>query len=123
VEYKKFIDTFKSKVSPELHPLGEYYWSGEIDGKEMSVRYFFQKDMTLTKEATLLGKYEVGGSAKYRFEGSTLVYSDVVGDKVLFPELGEPVGVKGEDVLIIYSSTQPPGIELKSSRLIKKTDK
>ncbi|MFV7771993.1 hypothetical protein [Shewanella marisflavi] len=47
------------------------------------------------------GKYKVTGTAKYANIGSVLIFTDISGDKVVFPEVGEAVTfVEGKSLTI-----------------------
>ena len=116
-EDKRLIDSFKAKPEPKIFPSGKYYGEGEVDGKEYKITYYFGDDQTVTKEMSILDEYRLGGSAKYHYEGSAIVFSEIVGDRFLFPEIGEAVSVPNISMMVRHDATYP--IHLKSSALIE----
>jgi len=100
----RLIDEYQRKPKPVTPLLGEYFGLGEVDGKKFKVRYTFREDRTIIKSAEILGKYELTGMAKFEFNGSTIVFTDVKGDKLLFSEIGEAITVKSPDSIVAYGS-------------------
>lgn len=114
---KQLIDSFKSKPTPETSLHGYFYGEGEFDSKSYSITYFFAEDKTVTKEVTILGKYNLSGSAKYYFDGSVMKFTEIVGDKYLFPQMGEAVSIPNEDIIVYHYGRLP--LTLKSATLIE----
>ena len=106
IEQIKVVDAYKNKPTPKIVPSGKYQTFEVIDGKEIKATYYFDKDNTLIKEFTLLEKYQLAGSAKYHFEGSVIVYSQINGDKYLFSEIGEALSVPTESKIVIHETTR-----------------
>lgn len=108
IENKEMIDGFKSKSKPEIKPLGKYYTKGEADGKSYSITYYFGKENTLTKELLIkipfVGTYKLSGSAKYDLNGSVLVFDKIVGDKILFSEIGEAISIPNKKSIVSYDA-------------------
>lgn len=102
IEDKALVDGFRAKPTPAILPDGKYQVVEVVDGKEVKVTYYFDDDKTVTKEVIFLGKYNLGGSAKYHFDGSALVYTDITGDKYLFPEIGEAVSVPDDNTIVLH---------------------
>ncbi|MCZ4337811.1 hypothetical protein [Shewanella colwelliana] len=96
----KLLDSYKMK--PGTPPItGQFRFEGKQDGKEVIISYYFSSDQLVTKELVVDGKYKVTGTAKYTNVGSVLVYTDISGDKVVFPEIGEAVTfVEGKSLTI-----------------------
>lgn len=114
---KQQVDEFKSRPHPEFAPSGKYVATGEIEGKDYSITYYFGDDNTVTKDLLLLDEYRLTGSAKFEFKGSVMTFSEITGDLALFSETGEPITVQSKDVLVIPGETHP--ITLKSSAMIE----
>lgn len=112
IETRKLTDDFKAKSEPSDELSGTYVGTLiDARGNNLSMKYHFGKDFTLTKEVDLdLGSRVPGidksirfaGSAKYSIEGSTLVFEEVVGDRALFSEIGEPISVHSPEKITIY---------------------
>ena len=117
VNEKILVDKYKKKDKPDILPSGLYMWDGMIKDKKLSVSYYFGEDGTLTKEITVMDKYTAKGVAKYSFDGSVMMFSDVAGDKGLFPVVGDPVKMT-EDGIFINDDGMPEN----SIKLIKVTD-
>ena len=115
VNEKILVDKYKKKDNPEISPFGLYMRDGIIKNKKSSLKYYFGEDGTLTKELTVLETYTARGIAKYYFDGSVMMFSDVVGDKGLFPVIGDPVTVM-EDGILIYENGLPEN-EIKLMKL------
>lgn len=97
-EQKYIIDEYKEKPSPAHIPLGQYYASGEHDGKEYQLLVTFHKDNTITKSLTVMDEYVISGNASYVLNGSVLKYVDITGDKYLFSEIGSALTVNGKQI-------------------------
>lgn len=106
IEDKVLVDSFRAKPTPKILPNGKYQVAEVVDGKEIKVTYYFSEDKTVTKEVILWGKYNLGGSAKYHFDGSVLMYTDIIGDKYLFPEIGEAVSVRDDNTIILHEESR-----------------
>ena len=104
-DQKMVIDKYKKIPFTHLKPSGLY--SGEISNKKkeydatIRVRYYFGSDNVLTKEIAVVGRYDISGSAKYRFEGSVILFNDIKGDKVIFPESGEVIVMENENLVLL----------------------
>ena len=107
VEAQTLIDRFKSKSQPAIHPEGKYVGVLLADGIPFSITYDFVNGGTLKKEIysweinswklPLFNLNLLAGSARYSFEGSTLAFTDVVGDPGVFSEIGETLTVHSID--------------------------
>ena len=117
----KLVHRFKTKPSPESILSGSYFWRGKIDGADFEFSYSFGKDAILTKTASLQGQYHFKGSAKYSFEGSVLIFNDITGDRSLFSDIGEPITVKNEDLIILEDHSK--SFSIKSSKLFTLQEK
>ena len=117
VAYKQKIDNFRNKATPKFAPQGMYYTEGEIDGEEYTITYYFQDNQSVTIEMTVLSdEYRLGGTANYHFEGSVLVFSEINGDRYLFPLSGVAISMPNENLIVQHGTLYP--ITLKSSKLI-----
>ena len=114
---KKLIDRYLGMSVPEIQPDGIYYGYLEIDGKELRVTLSFDSNETVTIEMVILDKYKLSGTANFSFTGSTLVYSNIRGDKALFPKIGQAITVRSKDHIIFYEPEMT--IDLKSSYLLE----
>jgi hypothetical protein len=114
---KQQVDEFKSRPHPKFVPTGKYVGTGEIEGNDYSITYYFGDDNTVTKELLLLDEYRLTGSAKFEFKGSVMTFSEITGDLALFSEIGEPITVQSKDVLVVPSEAH--SITLKSSAMIE----
>lgn len=99
LDQKVLVDKFKLK--PEITLVsGIYQAKNVVGGHTFEYRYYFSDDKTLTKSVVAEPKgIKLNGSAKYRMDGSVLVYSEITGDRVLFPEIGEPISVVGVGII------------------------
>lgn len=102
-EQINLVASFKLKPSPDFEPEPEYLTSGEIHGMKFTEKLIFHYDETLTKETILLEEYKLSGNARYRFEGSVMMYSEIIGDKVVFSEIGSPI-IFSDRSLVIYNA-------------------
>src|SRR5690606_6196053 len=112
IEKKKFTESFKAKPGPSGEIFGTYVGThNDAMGNILGMKYHFGKDFTLTKEVDVeLGPSVRGidksirfsGSAKYSFEGSALVFHEVVGDRILFSEVGEAISIDSAEKITIY---------------------
>lgn len=112
VAEQKIINEYRQKEAPATLPAGEYIAEGSMEGKEYKMVYLFQNDRVI-KEITIMDKYTLSGSAKYAFQGSVMFFSDIKGDKGLFPEYGQAIGVKDQE-LFLPSDDEAKSITLKS---------
>lgn len=112
VNEKILVDKYKKKDKPEILPSGLYVRDGMIRDRKFSLRYYFGEDGTLTKEMTIIDKYTAKGVAKYYFDGSVMMFSDVVGDKGLFSVVGDPVTMMEDGLLIYDDGMSENGIKL-----------
>jgi hypothetical protein len=120
-EQQAFIKRYAAMETPAISPRGEYSVEQIEDGKVLTTTYTFLDDQTITKEIvlrTLFDENRITGAARYQFQGSVLVFSDIKGDSVLFPEAGEPVAIKSADE--IASLSDAGSVILQSPALIER---
>lgn len=109
----QLIDEYKHKQSPAVKLSGMYRGSIHSDGNTLYLSYYFGTDNIITKTATI-DKVTFNGSAKYRLQGSALIFSEIEGDKGLFYTQGEPFSVPVDGKLLFPASE--PAIELTLER-------
>lgn len=98
------VDKFKNKEKPEVLPSGKFYTKGIINEKEYSMMFYFGDDKSVSKEVVLMGRYKLKGKANYRFDGSVITYSNVEGDRFLFPEIGQAVSIPNESLVVLHDT-------------------
>lgn len=100
------IDTYKAKPAPTQLPHGVYTGSVEQDGYPMTISFTFGDDGQITKKAHIK-TYDFSASARYRLDGAVMLFSDVKGDAVLFPQPGEPLEVISDSEIHIPGPDKP----------------
>lgn len=98
---KQLVDSFLAKEAPLTPPIGAYTATGKASRNAYQITYYFDDDGTLTKEMSIAGQL-LAGSADYSFQGSVLTYSSIIGDRFMFPEIGEAVTF-GDGVIMSHS--------------------
>lgn len=91
IDYKITIDKYREKLKPQFKPKGKYVSTFMTNDKKTTVSWYFDAEGNITKEVSIAGLPRLLGTAKYHFNGSTIVYSDISGDKFLFPKSGEAI--------------------------------
>lgn len=118
IDSKILVDSYSSKPEPKDHPRGRYEAEFQIDGKSVAVSYYFDDKNTVTKEMKIAGIPKISGSAQYQFNGSVLMFSEVIGDKALFPEIGEAIVVENPQTITMLASKKD-GENIQLSRVEK----
>lgn len=110
------MDKYKAMPRPVPAPTDTYHWEGSMDGVDLTMTYHFIDDKRLVKEVVLDEKHTLSGAAEFAFDGSVLTFSNITGDKILFPEIGQPISLVNEQFLILHDPKQ--SLTLKSSTLL-----
>lgn len=109
---KDALEHFKKLPDPAHKPTGLY--TGQAN-HNIKVSYYFDGENDIKKEWEVMGRHTLSGSAKYKFDGATMVFYNPAGDDNMFSDLGE---------IAILDSPEEVLIEDKGySFLLRKKDK
>jgi hypothetical protein len=102
IKDRQLVDAFIVKPTPEINLQGLFRGVGKVKEVDWQFSFYFGFNSSIAIEALINGKHKLAGSAKYHFEGSVLKYEDIVGDKILFPEIGTPITVIDGETFIYH---------------------
>lgn len=103
IDYKITIDQYREKLQPQLTPKGKYVSKFMLNDRNATVSWYFDAKGNVTKEVDITEFPRLLGTARYHFNGSTLVYSDITGDKFLFPKSGEAIIINDVNEIVVLN--------------------
>ncbi len=106
------VEQYKSKPAPNVELEGRFTAHSMEKRGDMFAEFVFYKGGIIKKRVKYI--YTDGlfgdktetyteGSALYKFNSSVLEYSQVSGNKFLFPAVGEAVDIKNSDTIVLPS--------------------
>ncbi|THJ45091.1 hypothetical protein [Aeromonas veronii] len=96
IKSKQLVDDYKKKPTPNVILQGRY--SGKyFDDQEETLTFVFGDDNSLTKIVRYGENRHTTGKATYKFNGSTLEFTNITGQPRLFPSAGEAIVVNDLD--------------------------
>ena len=112
-EQVKLANEYRRRPQPATRLHGVFAQEGLFYGDAYVAELRFQGRDRIHVSVLLNDRYSYSGSATYRFHGSVMSFSNVSGDKVLFPVEGAPVTVSCDGQSITLHTPERPDLHLR----------